>query len=372
MHSIAATEFEKDSHPAFQFRLAGGNADFRPHELVFKKDSARLQILNRDVFDKLMKSDYYDAGGEKYVRSEAATREDLQASAGEIERRVQALVGEGQAGRRSLPGGGTETPSSPQSQESVNDAAQDLTQHPADYQSQKNQTTPNISGNPQAEFKKERVPGSLKAGETANSEGKTRAAESWQLRQKDFLELKGKALDDPAARLEHETSVELALAEGKSVPPEVVKDYPHVAEEYKTAFVRTKDNKVNLGEISEDISKDIGMPAAPIRMQYGHYGYGGIHIDVARKGTRLERIKAAGYSDSIEFVQDIAGHYNEIWKQPNGKLLLVKRNGDAKVSIVKLIPSERGHYYGVTSAYIAKAEYPASEGRKLLWKRQND
>jgi len=224
-----------------------------------------------------------------------------------------------------------------------------------------------ISDNMPAEGIKAKV----KLDETVGVEGKTRAAKSWQLRQKDFLELKGKALDDPAARLEHETSVELALAEGKSVPPEVVKDYPHVAEEYKTAFVRTKDNKVNLGEISEDISKEIDLPAAPIRMQYGHPGYGAIHIDVSRKGARLQEIKTAGYSDSIEFVHDVASNYDQIWGQSNGRLLLVKRNGGAKVSVIELNSSERGHFYGVTTAFISSnPDYATGGGRKLLWERQ--
>jgi len=121
---------------------------------VVTKDGNGLQILNKDLIDKLINTGYVSAArGEKYVRSEPTTREDLRARDAEIQERARTLVGEGGSDGRSLLGGVKYTPSSPQKEGSVNDAAQDLTQHPAEFTSQKNKTAPNLSGAPQSKRK---------------------------------------------------------------------------------------------------------------------------------------------------------------------------------------------------------------------------
>jgi len=125
-------------------------------KMVVTKDSRYFQIHGMDItdsFDKLMKTDYYDAGGEKYVRSEPTTGEDLRARDASIQERARTLVGEGQAGRRSLPEGIRYTPSSPQKEGSVNDAVQHLTQSPADFKSPNIKSTPSNSGVPPSRLK---------------------------------------------------------------------------------------------------------------------------------------------------------------------------------------------------------------------------
>jgi predicted ABC-type ATPase len=146
-------------NPNVRFSLTDNNVDFRTPIRVFKKDSNGLQILNKDLFDTLMKSEYVSQeGGSKYVRSEPTTGEDLRANSGEIERRVQSLVGKSRSDVRSHVGGDAESPSSPQKEGSVNDAVQHLTQSPADFKSPNNKSTPSNSGVPPSR----RKPGSSK------------------------------------------------------------------------------------------------------------------------------------------------------------------------------------------------------------------
>jgi len=130
-------------------------------KMTVTEDTGYFQIHGMDItdsFDKLMNSDYVSIeGGSKYVRSEPTTGEDLRARDAAIQERARALVGRSED-VRSLHGVGEDTPSSPQKEGSVNDAAQDLTKSPADFQSQNNKSTPNNSGVPQSR----RKPGSSK------------------------------------------------------------------------------------------------------------------------------------------------------------------------------------------------------------------
>jgi len=132
-------------------------ANFIRPEMVVANDVGYFQIQGivvTDSFDKLMNSDYVSIeGGSKYVRSEPTTREDLRARDAEIQERARTLVGKSRSDVRSHVGGDAESPSAPQKEGSVNDAVQDLTQHPADFTSQKNKTTPNNSGVPQSRRK---------------------------------------------------------------------------------------------------------------------------------------------------------------------------------------------------------------------------
>jgi hypothetical protein len=154
----AVNPLMKHNDGALPWPMWGVNiVNFIRPEMVVANDAGYLQIqgvVATDSFDKLMKSDYVSLeGGNKYVRSEPTTREDLRARDTEIQKRVQSLVGKGRSDSRSHVGGDAESPSAPQKEGSVNDAAQDLTQHPADFTSQQNKTAPNLSGAPQSKRK---------------------------------------------------------------------------------------------------------------------------------------------------------------------------------------------------------------------------
>ncbi len=134
---------------------------------------------------------------------------------------------------------------------------------------------------------------------------------------------------------------------------------------FSEKFSRTSAGAIDFGIIGEDVAQSINKPSAPIRLEQGDGKYGLVHIE----NDKLNRIKKAGYPDVAAFVEDVAKNYNQIWEQPNGRLMLVKRNGKAKLSIVELQQHEDGTYYGVTTAFIDTIDYPARGGRKLLWER---
>ena len=134
-------------------------------------------------------------------------------------------------------------------------------------------------------------------------------------------------------------------------------------------FVTSPDGKIDFGNIPAEIEEKSGgkYPEAPIRMEIGNNDYGWTHIANAKGGRRLQDIKDAGYSGVNNFVGDVAKNYNQIWQQPNGRLMLLKRNGNAKVAVVEL--ADNNDHYGVITALMADKGYPARGGRELLWER---
>ncbi len=69
-------------------------------------------------------------------------------------------------------------------------------------------------------------------------------------------------------------------------------------------------------------------------------------------------------------LSDVAQHYTHIYEQKNGRLLLVKRNGRAKFSVVELQP--HGSCYGVTTLFLEDANprgqpYEQRGGTNSLW-----
>ena len=194
-----------------------------------------------------------------------------------------------------------------------------------------------------------------------------RNKELWQMTKDEYEAAKQAQKTGPA--LSHEQAVQQAISEGKPVQPEVIKDYPAIAEEQKDTFVLSKSGTPDLGVIYETAAKNAGVPSAVIRMQYGNDGRGGIHIALAKGGKRLKDIVNAGYGGVSDFVESVARNYSQIWKQPNGRLMLVQKNGDAKLAVLELSKNDDGHYYDVITAFIADSGYPARGDRKLLWER---
>ncbi len=98
-------------------------------------------------------------------------------------------------------------------------------------------------------------------------------------------------------------------------------------------------------------------------MEKGNHDYGEIHIE-ERRG---EKIKSAGYPDVKSFIRDVASGYNAIWQNPNGRLLLAKKNDGEKIAIVELQEHKDRNYYGVTTAFVGDEKYLKRGRRKLLW-----
>ncbi|MBF0459707.1 MAG: hypothetical protein HQK99_17610 [Nitrospirae bacterium] len=133
-------------------------------------------------------------------------------------------------------------------------------------------------------------------------------------------------------------------------------------------FVKTKDGSTDFGQITPDIGQAIGRQSAPIRLEEGTDKYGKKHIEIADSGKRLERIKKEGYAGAGDFIHDIANNYTEIRQDYGNKLMLVKKNGKGKVSVIELVPHGDGDFYRVITGGIFKPQY--IEKFAPLWDRR--
>ncbi len=132
-------------------------------------------------------------------------------------------------------------------------------------------------------------------------------------------------------------------------------------------FIPVPDGAIDFGSIGPDIETASRgrFPSASIRLEEGG-AYGKSHI----AEDRIKEFKANGYNNEIDALSDITRHYTEIYEQPNGRLLLVKRNGRGKFAAVEL--QNNGGYYGVTTWFLedakpkSKTPYEQRGGRKLL------
>ncbi|MGA9109023.1 MAG: hypothetical protein WB290_01905 [Smithella sp.] len=134
-------------------------------------------------------------------------------------------------------------------------------------------------------------------------------------------------------------------------------------------FVTSPDGKIDFGNIPAEIEEKSGgkYPEAPIRMEEGaKEDYGRSHIGE----ERIKEIKDAGYQDELDMLSDVAKNYTQIYEQPNGRLLLVKKNGKSKYAVVEL-QKNPDNYYGTTTMFFDEKPlrgkpYEERSGRKLL------
>ena len=134
-------------------------------------------------------------------------------------------------------------------------------------------------------------------------------------------------------------------------------------------FVTSPDGKIDFGNIPAEIEEKSGgkYPEASIRMEEGaKEDYGRSHIGE----ERIKEIKDAGYKDELDMLSDVAKNYTQIYEQPNGRLLLVKKNGKSKYAVVEL-QKNPDNYYGTTTMFFDEKPlrgkpYEERSGRKLL------
>jgi hypothetical protein len=133
-------------------------------------------------------------------------------------------------------------------------------------------------------------------------------------------------------------------------------------------FVTSPDGKIDFGNIPADIEEKSNgkYPEAPIRLEKGSIAYGQDHISDARK----QEMRDAGYIDELDMLSDVAKNYTQIYEQPNGRLLLVKKNGKSKYAVVEL-QKNPDNYYGTTTMFFDEKPlrgkpYEERSGRKLL------
>lgn len=133
------------------------------------------------------------------------------------------------------------------------------------------------------------------------------------------------------------------------------------------AFIAAPDGTQSFGEIGTATAKTIRRQAGAIRLQVGKdtpgNRYGLVHVQAQRQ----EYLAKAGYPDLVAFIHSVTSAYNEIRQGEQGRLFLVKRNGQLKTAVVQLKPHPTGDFYTVESAWTTNERYV--NGKQLLWER---
>ena len=138
-----------------------------------------------------------------------------------------------------------------------------------------------------------------------------------------------------------------------------------IAPDRSAAIARNDDGSLSLGEIGQEKATVMRQQAGSIRLNQGNHddatgrGSGITHIE-ARHGAE---IRQAGYNSAEHFVADVVENHNEIRRGGAGSLLLIKKNGADKVSVVRLSPDARGDFYNVETAYLSRSTHK----KELLW-----
>lgn len=116
-------------------------------------------------------------------------------------------------------------------------------------------------------------------------------------------------------------------------------------------YVSTPTGGNDFGEIGQEVeaASNGRYPQGAIRLDEGGKDYGHRHLPDAR----IQQFKDAGYADELEALSDVARNYTDVYEQPNGRLLLVKKNGRKKYTAVELRLSEGR--YSVTTWFLEDA-----------------
>lgn len=136
-------------------------------------------------------------------------------------------------------------------------------------------------------------------------------------------------------------------------------------------FVTGSNGTPDMGFIRRGITRMDGnpLPSKPIRMEPGEIGpegYGAFHL----AEERHKRAKDLGYQDAYEMFEDVARNYDVVIEQPNGALMLVKKNGANRYGVVRLQEHEDG-YYGMTTTFPEEPKRVGKEHRTSLSRMLN-
>ena len=148
------------------------------------------------------------------------------------------------------------------------------------------------------------------------------------------------------------------------------------AQEAATAkrFMKGADGSTDLGRIGSEVEAASGgrFPQGPIRMKQGisgKDGYGGRHISP----DKHQRAQEIGYRDGLELIEDVARNHNTVVEQVNGRLMLVKTDGQNRYAIAefqdggwKRLIGKDGPYYGVTTGFPEDAKNIGKINREYL------
>jgi len=135
-------------------------------------------------------------------------------------------------------------------------------------------------------------------------------------------------------------------------------------------FVLTRNGSKDFGEISAETARRIRRQAGKIRLRIGKQkhekgNYGEKHIE---RKERIHELRANGYENARDFVQDAAGGYTAIYSGDGGRLTLYKKVDKKGISLfVELMPSPDGDFYDVKTGMITRDTYFTN--KKPLWER---
>ncbi len=157
----------------------------------------------------------------------------------------------------------------------------------------------------------------------------------------------------------------------ESINNEIAQEGRRVAETTLNGrtFILSPEGSIDFGVVPDEIAEASNgrFPGAPIRLEEGAPDdFGRSHISK----ERIEEFKSLGYRDELDMLHDVAQHFTSIYEQPNGRLLLVKKNGKNKYAVVEL-QKKADNYYGATTWFVDMKPlrgkpYEERSGRKLL------
>ncbi|WP_420266657.1 flippase [Candidatus Magnetominusculus dajiuhuensis] len=131
-------------------------------------------------------------------------------------------------------------------------------------------------------------------------------------------------------------------------------------------FVKASDGTYDFGRIDKEVADAIGGKEAPIRLQAGDEKYGEYHFNTADNGGRIKKIKAAGYKNAKDFVEDVCKNWDEIRQGSGTSKWLIRKNGRYGMTAIELKSDHGAAHYIVITGGIFRKGY--AEGKKLLRK----
>jgi hypothetical protein len=135
-------------------------------------------------------------------------------------------------------------------------------------------------------------------------------------------------------------------------------------------FVLTRNGSKDFGEISTETAQQIRRQPGKIRLRIGKQehdkgNYGEKHIE---RKERMKELRANGYENARDFVQDVASGYTAIYSRNGGRLSLYKKIDKKGISLfVELTPSQEGDFYDVKTGMITRDTY--FRNKKPLWEK---
>ncbi len=118
-----------------------------------------------------------------------------------------------------------------------------------------------------------------------------------------------------------------------------------------------------IGEISEELAKQIKRQAGKIVLCEGTDKFGKKHIEL-RHGRDIQE---HGFESVTDFVRQVCSQFTEIRQGEHRSLLLVKINNPHEIVFIRLEPSEEKDYYSVGSAGYFRDNYV--QKKTLLWQK---